>query len=69
MHATNPPLLPNLQIVLEKQQEIRTRHRPTSKEVLSHPSAIEIIWRVFVRKNVHKEFPAWFEGARDFGHE
>jgi hypothetical protein len=69
MHTTNPPLPLNLEVVLKEQQKIRTRHRAPREEMLRHPSFFEIIRRILVRENVHKELPTWFERARDFGHE
>lgn len=53
--ATNPPLSNNLQIALEEEQEICTGHRAASEEMGRHPAVFEVIWRVFVRKDVNKE--------------
>lgn len=67
VHAINPPLLLNLQIILEEQQQIRTRHRPTREEMFRHPPAIKVVRRSGVREDVHEQLAAWFQRARDFG--
>jgi hypothetical protein len=64
--AINPPLLLNLQIPLEIQQQIRRRHRAAREEVLRHPAGLEIVGRALVREQVHEEFAAGFQQGGDF---
>jgi hypothetical protein len=69
VHAAYPPLPLNLEIILEKQKQISTRHRAAREEVLRHPPAFKIIRRILVRKNMHKQLASWFESAADLCHE
>lgn len=61
MRPINPPLPLNPQLILKEQQQIRTRHRPARKKVLSHPTPIEIIGRGFVRENVDEQLATRFQ--------
>jgi hypothetical protein len=67
--AVNPPLLLNVKMFLEVQQQIRRRHRAAREEVLRHPPGLEIVRRALVREQVHEEFAAGFEEGGDFGEE
>jgi hypothetical protein len=69
MLAINPPLLLNVEIALEIQQQIRRRHRAAREEMLRHPSTFKIVRRALVREQVHEEFAAGFEEGGDFGEE
>jgi hypothetical protein len=67
--AIHPPLLLNLQVPLEIQQQISRRHRATREEVLRHPARLEIVGRALVREQVHEELAAGFQQGGDFGEE
>jgi hypothetical protein len=69
MLAINPPLLLDIQMFLEIQQQIRRRHRAAGEKVLRHPPALEIVRRALVREQVHEEFAAGFEEEGDFGEQ
>jgi hypothetical protein len=69
MLAINPPLLLDLQIPLEIQQQISRRHRTAREEVLRHPARLEIVGRALVREQVHEEFAAGLQQGGDFGEE
>lgn len=69
MLATDPPLRFQLQVSLEKEEEIRGRHCPAGEEVIGHPSALEIVGRTLVGENVDEELAGRFEEGRDFGNE
>ena len=69
MHTTNPPLPLDLQIILEEQKKICTRHRASGEEMLRHPSTFEIIRRIFVRKDMHKQLSTRFQRPADLCHE
>lgn len=69
MQAIDPPLLLEHQISLEEMQQICTRHRAASEEVLRHPARLEIVRRGSVREDVDEEFTAGLERVCDFGHE
>ena len=45
------------------------RHGAAGEEVLGHPAAVEVVGGGLVCEDVHEEFPARDEGARDFGEE
>jgi hypothetical protein len=67
--AVDPPLLLNLQITLEIQQQISRRHRAAREEVLRHPAGLEIVGRALVREQVHEKLAAGFQQGGDFGEE
>ena len=67
--AIDPPLMLELEIPLEVQQQVGRRHSPASEEVLRHPAGLEIVGRALVREKVHEEFPAGLEQRGDFGEE
>ena len=67
--AIDPPLMLELEIPLEVQQQVGRRHSPTSEEVLRHPTRFEIVGRALVREEVHEELSAGFEQRGDFGEE
>lgn len=66
MHAVNPPLPLDPELILEEQQQIRARHRAASEEMLRHPSAIEVVRCRLVREDVHEQFPAGLQRTADF---
>ena len=67
--SIHPPLLLELQVALEVQQQIGRRHRAAREKVLRHPARFEIVGRALVREQVHEEFAAGFEEGGDFGEE
>lgn len=69
VHAVDPPLLLDLEVALEVQQQVGGRHGAAGEEVLGHPAAVEVVGGGLVCEDVHEEFPARDEGARDFGEE
>jgi hypothetical protein len=67
VHPINPPLVFQLEVILEEQQQISRGHRPAREKMLRHPPSVEIIGCASVREYVHEELPTRFQGARYFG--
>lgn len=67
--AVDPPLVLELEIPLEVQQQIGRGHRAAGEEVLRHPAGLEIVGCALVREQVHEELAAGLEQGGDFGEE
>lgn len=61
MHSVHPPLLLDLQVSLEVEQQIGRRHCATSEEVRRHPSALKVVGSILVRKDVHEELATFLQ--------
>ena len=54
MNPIDPPLVLDLELVLEVKQEICRGHGSACKEVSCHPTFLVTIWRCLVREMVHE---------------
>lgn len=69
MLSIDPPLLLNLEVSLEEEQQISRRHGATGEEVCRHPSLLVIVWSRAMGEYVHEEFASRLQGSGNLGHE
>ena len=61
IRAIDTPMIFNTKVLGKVEQQIITGHGATSKEIVTHPTLVEMVGEMLVRKDMNKELACWFE--------